>query len=29
VEHDDLDIREVGEDFQNYLKNRHTTLSAI
>jgi len=29
VEHDYSDIREVGEDFQNYLENRHTTLSAI
>lgn len=29
VEHDDPDIREVGEEFQHYLENRHTTLSAI
>ncbi len=29
VQHDNPDIREVGEDFQNYLENRHTTLSAI
>ena len=29
LQHDDPDIREVGEDFQNYLKNDHRTLSAI
>ncbi|MEQ8386400.1 MAG: hypothetical protein RH949_29000 [Coleofasciculus sp. A1-SPW-01] len=29
VDHDDPDIREVGEDFQNYLENQHTILSAI
>jgi hypothetical protein len=29
LQHDDPDIREVGEDFQNYLENGHRTLSAI
>lgn len=26
LQHDDLDIREAGEDFQNYLKNGHCAL---
>jgi hypothetical protein len=29
LQHDDPDIHEVGEDFQNYLENEHRTLSAI
>lgn len=29
LQHDDPDIREVGEDFQNYLEKGHRTLSAI
>jgi hypothetical protein len=29
LQHGDPDIREVSEDFQNYLKNGHRTLSAI
>ncbi|MBE9128344.1 MULTISPECIES: hypothetical protein [unclassified Coleofasciculus] len=29
VQHEDLDIREVGEDFQNYLENGYRTLSAL
>ncbi|MCA1995148.1 MAG: hypothetical protein LDL41_24330 [Coleofasciculus sp. S288] len=29
LQHDDPDIREVGEDFQNYLENGYRTLSAI
>lgn len=29
LQHDDPDIHEVGEDFQNYLENGHRTLSAI
>lgn len=29
LQHDDPDIHEVGEDFQNYLENGHFTLSAI
>jgi hypothetical protein len=29
LQHDDPDIREVGEDFQSYLENGHCTLSAI
>ena len=26
LQHDDPDIREAGEDFQNYLKNEHLTV---
>lgn len=29
LQQDDPDIREVGEDFQNYLENGYRTLSAI
>ena len=29
LQHDEPDIHEVGEDFQNYLENGHRTLSAI
>jgi len=29
LQHDDPDIREVGEDFQNYLEKEPRTLSAI
>lgn len=29
LQHDDPDIREVGEDFQNYLNNRPHTLAAV
>ncbi|MEW6494805.1 MAG: hypothetical protein AB1589_20145 [Cyanobacteriota bacterium] len=29
LQHDAPDIRELGEDFQNYLENGHRTLSAI
>ncbi|HEY9650961.1 MAG TPA: hypothetical protein V6C95_09880 [Coleofasciculaceae cyanobacterium] len=29
LQHDDPDIREVGEDFQNYLQKGHRTLSSI
>ena len=29
LQHDDPDIREAGEDFQNYLENGHRSLSVI